>query len=431
MTAVRHEMSDRASRARQLAAAAIGNLVEWFDWYAYSVLAIYFADQFFPSSSGSGVVSLLGALAVFAVGFFMRPLGGLLVGALADRHGRKMALTFTMSLMGGGSLLIALAPTYAQIGVFAPALLLLARLVQGLSTGGEFASASAFLVESAPPDRRGLFSSFFHVSANIGNLAALGLTALLATVLTEETMRSWGWRVPFLVGASAALVGLWIRRRAEETHIEAEEIRAGRARKPAMFEFVRHYPRQSLQVAGITVAPALIFYVWAVFLPTYAQLTVGYDEARSVTIAVISLVFFTALQPLFGMLSDRIGRKPMLLVFALGFTVGTVPLLNGITTSFVSLLFVQCVGLALLACYTSIAAAVMAELFPARVRGAGIGFPYAVVVAAFGGTGPYVATWLHGMGKTGLFAWYIAGCALVSLATYMTLRETHRAPLPA
>lgn len=422
--------ADVRNRGRQLLAASVGNLVEWFDWYAYSILAIYFAGQYFPASDASSMVPLLAALAVFAVGFFMRPLGGLLMGAVADRYGRKAALTSTIGLMGAGSLIIAVSPTYGQAGVLAPMLLVLARLMQGLSTGGEFAAASAFLAESAPPGRRGLFSSFVYVSAMGGNIAAVGSTAILANALSEANMRAWGWRVPFLLGAVAALVGLWIRRHADETHSQAGEIKAGRARRPGMFEFFQRHPRQALQVVGITVAPALIFYVWVVFLPTYAQVAVGYDKAKALTVGLISLVFFALIQPIYGMVSDRIGRKPMLIAFALGFSVCTVPLLGAIGTSFASLLLVQCAGMALLAGYSSIAGTVMSELFPTRLRVAGIGFPYSLAVAVFGGTGPYIATWLQGAGHANWFGWYVVACSLVSLGTYLTLRETHRAPLP-
>ncbi|HEX4818304.1 MAG TPA: MFS transporter [Nonomuraea sp.] len=418
------------SRVRQLMAASIGNVVEWYDWYTYTFLATYFSAQVFPESSGSSLVPLLSTFAVFAVGFFMRPLGGLLVGAFADRYGRKAALTFTIVLMGAGSLLVGLTPTYAAVGVLAPVVLTLARLIQGLSVGGEFAAATTFLVESAPPGRRGLFSSFQYVSTTVGQLLASGLAALLATTLAEADMKSYGWRVPFVVGAVLSLVGLWIRRSADETSAVAEEIQRGAAERPRMFEFLRHHPRSALTIVGITVAGTVAYYTWTSFLPTYAQITVDFDEADSLQIGTISLVFFMILQPLLGMLSDRVGRKPMLVAFGLGFVVLPVPLLGLLTDSYGSLLMVQLAGMVFLGCFTSISAAVNAELFPTRVRAAGIGFPYSLTVALFGGTAPLIGTAFQEAGNPGLFPWYMSALAVVSTLVYVfVLRETKDQPL--
>ena len=227
------------SRARQLAAATVGNIVEWFDWYVYSMLALYFSAQFFPKT-GDPIVPLLSAMAIFAVGFFMRPLGGFLGGIVADRFGRKKALTATVMLMGIGSLLVALAPTYDQVGVLSPMILVLARLLQGLSTGGEFAASSTFLVESAPDGRRGFFSSFLYIGATLGNLVAIGSVALLVAGLPDEAMREWGWRVPFAIGTLGAAAGLFIRRFAEETLVTGDagpRLRTGRS--PARAEALR------------------------------------------------------------------------------------------------------------------------------------------------------------------------------------------------
>ena len=235
---------------RQLVAASIGNAVEWYDWYAYTFLAVYFSGQIFPGDADDPVVPLLSAFAVFAVGFFLRPIGGLLLGSLADRIGRRNALTVTISMMGVGSLLMAVLPTYASAGLVAPALLVLARLLQGLSIGGEFAASTTFLVESAPPGRRGLFSSFQYVSTTVGQLVASGLAAVLAATLSKPEMTAWGWRVPFVVGAVVALVGLWIRRGAEETHPDRDGLAAGR--RPPLFEALRHNPKASLLVAAVT-----------------------------------------------------------------------------------------------------------------------------------------------------------------------------------
>ncbi|PNE39556.1 MFS transporter [Streptomyces noursei] len=421
------------SRLRQLAAASIGNAVEWYDWYAYSFLAVYFADQIFPKGAGNSLVPLLSTFAVFAVGFFMRPIGGLLMGAVADRRGRRAALTLTILLMGGGSLLVALTPTYAATGVLAPIVLVVARLVQGLSVGGEFAASTTFLVESAGPGRRGLFASFQYVSTTAGQLLAAGTGALLAGLLTEDQMGRWGWRIAFLLGALLSLLGLWIRRGARETLTqEPDAAGAGTAQsagRPGLFEGLRRYPRQSLLICGITAGGTIAYYTWTTYLPTYAQVNAGFDKGDALTVGTLSLAFFAVLQPLGGLLSDRIGRKPMLLVFALGFAVSAVPLLHLVTDAFVSLLLVQCAGMVLLTGYTSIAAAVNAELFPARVRAAGIGFPYSLTVALFGGTAPYVGTWFKQAGHSDLFPWYVAVICLVSFFVYLALPETAHRPL--
>jgi MHS family alpha-ketoglutarate permease-like MFS transporter len=412
---------------RQLAAASVGNAVEWYDWYAYTFLATYFSAQVFPRTSDDPLVPLLSAFAVFAVGFFLRPLGGLLLGSVADRIGRRNALTVTIFMMGAGSLIMGVLPTYDAAGLAAPALLVFARLLQGLSIGGEFAAATTFLIESAPPGRRGLFSSFQYVSTTIGQLLASGFAALLAATLAQPDMASWGWRIPFALGAVLAAVGFWIRRGAEETHPAEAEIAAGR--RPPLFEALRRYPGPSLRIAAITVAGTVTYYTWTTYFPTYAQTSAGVEPAQALAVGTLALAFFAVLQPVGGILSDRFGRKPLLIVFAAGFALGVVPLLGLVSNSFVTLLLVQCAGMVLLTGYTSIAAALNAELFPGHVRASGIGFPYSLTVAAFGGTAPYLATWLASNGQAGLFPWYVAALALFGLVVYLRLPETAHRPL--
>jgi MHS family alpha-ketoglutarate permease-like MFS transporter len=413
------------SRVRQLVAASIGNAVEWYDWFAYSFLAVYFSTQIFASSDNP-LVPLLNTFAIFAVGFFMRPIGGLVLGSFADRFGRRAALTFTILLMGGGSLLVAILPTYAQVGVLSPILLVLARLIQGLSIGGEFAASSTFLVESAGPNRRGLFASFQYVSTTAGQLVASGLAALLASTLAEDDMTAWGWRIPFAVGAVIALVGFWIRRGADET---LADVGTEKHVRPRLFEALARHPRESLLIAGITVAGTIMYYTWTVYFPTYATTFKQVDRAEALTVGTIAIAFFGLIQPLGGMLSDRIGRRPLLLVFAGGFAVGVVPLLAAIRPSFWSLLLIQCFGMILLTGYTSIAAAVNAEVFPSRVRAAGIGFPYSLTVAVFGGTAPYVGTLLADLERPTWFPWYVVVLCLISFFVYLRLPETARSPL--
>ncbi|MGW0561338.1 MFS transporter [Streptomyces sp. NPDC003016] len=408
---------------RQLLAASVGNAVEWYDWYAYTFLATYIAGQIFPPGAGNSLVPLLSAFAVFAVGFFMRPVGGLLMGAVADRHGRRAALTVTILLMGGSSLLVGLTPTYASAGILAPVVLVAARLLQGLSVGGEFAASTTFLVESAGPGRRGLFSSFQYVSTTAGQLAASGIAAALVAGLDEGAMEGWGWRVPFVVGAVLSLVGFWIRRGAQET-LAAERVRGPR---PGLLDALRHHPRQSLLICGITAGGTIAYYTWTSYLPTYAELNAGTATSDALLAGTVSLAFFALLQPVGGLLSDRYGRKPLLLFFGIGFALLSVPLLRSVNGSFVSLLLVQCAGMVLLTGFTSISAAVNAEIFPARVRAAGIGFPYSLTVALFGGTAPYVGTLFKELGRPGLFPWYVAALCLVSTAVYFRLPESaHR-----
>lgn len=407
----------------QLVAASVGNAVEWYDWYTYTFLATYIAAQVFPKSAGNSLVPLLSTFAVFAVGFFMRPVGGLLMGAVADRHGRRAALTVTILLMGGSSLLVGVTPTYAATGVLAPVVLVLARLLQGLSVGGEFAASTTFLVESAGPGRRGLFSSFQYVSTTIGQLLASGVAALLVGNLASATMGSWGWRVPFVLGGLLSLAGFWIRRGARETRSEEQ----AKAPRPGLFEALRRHPRESLLICGITAGGTLAYYTWTSYLPTYAELNAGVGKADALLAGTVSLAFFAVLQPLTGIASDRFGRKPLLLMFGIGFAVLSVPLLHTLDDSFVTLLLVQCAGMVLLSGFTAISAAVNAEIFPARVRAAGIGFPYSLTVALFGGTAPYLGTLFKDMGHTVLFPVYVAVLCLVSAAVYLRLPETaHR-----
>ncbi len=256
---------------------------------------------------------LLSTFAVFAVGFFMRPVGGL--------------------LMGGSSLLVGLTPTYAAAGVLAPVVLVLARLLQGLSVGGEFAASTTFLVESAGPGRRGLFSSFQYVSTTIGQLVTSGVAVLLVANLAPAAMDGWGWRVPFVLGALLSLVGFWVRRGAEETRSEEQ----AKAPRPGLFEALRRHPRESLLFCGITAGGTLAYYTWTSYLPTYAELNAGVAKADALLAGTLSLLFFAVLQPVAGMVSDRFGRKPLLLMFGIGFALLSVPLLRALDDSFVTL----------------------------------------------------------------------------------------------
>jgi MHS family alpha-ketoglutarate permease-like MFS transporter len=407
---------------RQIAAASVGNAVEWYDWYIYTFLTPVFAAQIF--AAGDQLVDVLSAFAVFAVGFFLRPIGGLLIGSLADRWGRKNTLTLTILLMGFGSLVLAVTPTYAQVGAWSPVIFVFGRLICGLSIGGEFAANTTFLVESAPPGRRGFFSSFQYVSTTVGQLIASGLATLLALALSEAQLSSVGWRIGFAVGAVIALVGLIIRRQAVETRV----VRSGSEPRPGVFEALRRYPRASLLVCGVTVGGTIAYYTWTTYLPTYAQQN-GTSLDRALLVSTVSLAFFAVIQPVVGALSDRVGRRPLLIGFGVLFAVGIVPALALVRAadSAAGLLIITLLGMVALAGFTSISAAVNAELVPGRVRAAGIGFPYSLTVAAFGGTAPFVGTLFAKLGHPGLFGWWVAVLVAVTLVVAIFLPETaHR-----
>ena len=410
---------------RQIVAASIGNLAEWYDWYIYSFLTAFFAPQIFPGHDR--LAQTLSSFAVFAVGFFLRPIGGLVVGALADRWGRRNTLTLTILAMGAASLIIAITPTYASVGILSPIILVFARLLSGLSIGGEFAANTTFLVESAPPGRRGFYSSFQYVSTTIGQLIASGLATVLTATLSDTAMSSWGWRIGFVVGALIALVGLWIRRSAVETR----ETSTGP--RPGLFEAILRFPKASLLIMGVTIAGTITYYSWTTYLPTYAtQNSSAIDDSSALLITTISLAFFGCLQPIAGAVSDRVGRKPMLIVFAAVFAVGIVPALALIRSgpSFGAFLAISLLGMVVLSGFTSISAAVNAELIPGHVRAAGIGFPYSLTVALFGGTAPFVGTWMADAGRPELFGWWVALLCAVSLVVYLIISETAHKPLP-
>jgi len=419
------DLQDQRTRAqqrgpRQVVAASVGNAVEWYDWYLYTFLTPVFARVVF---GGDEVSAVLSSFAVFAVGFVLRPLGGLLIGSLADRWGRKNTLTLTILAMGFGSLVLAVTPSYAAVGLWAPVIFVLGRLISGLSIGGEFAANTTFLVESAPSGRRGLFSSFQYVSTTVGQLLASGCAAVLAATLSDAQLSSWGWRLGFAVGALVALVGLVIRRTAEETMTPPP---AGE--RPGLFEALRRYPRQSALICGVTVGGTIAYYTWTTYLPTYAQQG-GVPLTRALTVSTISLAFFGLVQPLVGHLSDRVGRRPLLLAFTVLFGVGVVPGLALVraSDSFGGLLAVSLLGMLVLAAFTSISAAVNAEIVPGRVRAAGIGFPYSLTVAAFGGTAPFIGTLFARLGHPSLFGWWVALLVAVTFVVVLVLPETaHR-----
>lgn len=417
-----HRLSPPQRKA--IIAGSVGNAVEWVDWALYATLAPIFASQFFGSDDPT--VNLLSTLAVFAVGFVMRPIGGAVLGAYADRHGRKKGLTLTISLMAGAAFVIALTPTYAAIGVAAPLILLLARLVQGFSAGGEFGSSSSFLVESAATGRRAFAGSWQQVSVGAGVLVASGTGYLLTSLMSEEAMASYGWRIAFLVGGLLGLVGLWLRISVQETESFTKASDAGRTkgRNPMFGIFVDH-PAAALRVVGITIAGTLLYYIWVSYMPGYASTTTDVELSDALLANFITVAYFIALLPFVALLSDRFGRKPTMLTFAIGFLLFAYPafqLLDG--ASFGTLLLVELIGATLLTGYSANCAVIMSEQFPPEVRATGIGLPYAAAVALFGGTAPYITTWMAENGYKDLTWVYVAAAALVGVVVYATMPET-------
>lgn len=412
-------------RLKAIIGGSIGNLVEWYDWYAYSAFSLYFSGAFFPESNPTA--QLLNTAGIFAVGFLMRPIGGWLFGGIADRIGRKRAMTLSVLLMSFGSLLIALTPSYQTIGVLAPILLLLARLLQGLSVGGEYGVSATYLSEMASENRRGFYSSFQYVTLVGGQLIALGIQLLLQKwILTEEQLLDWGWRIPFVIGAILAVVALYLRRNLHET--EAFEVQKQKKSNKGTITALLQHPKAILTVVGLTLGGTLAFYTYTNYMQKFLVNTVGLTKDLSTLISFVSLLIFVILQPLFGALSDRIGRKPLLISFGILGTIFTVPLLTALShtqSAWVSF-FLLMAGLIIVSGYTSINAIVKAELFPAEVRALGVGLPYALTVALFGGTAEYIALWFKDAGHETYFYWYITGCISVSLIVYLFMKDTKK-----
>ncbi|MGW0291125.1 MFS transporter [Streptomyces tuirus] len=410
------------SQRKAIVAGAVGNTVEWVDWAVYATFAPIFADRFFPPGNGSA--ALLATLAVFAVGFVMRPIGGAVLGAYSDRHGRKKGMTLTIALMAGSSLVIAVCPTYTAVGVAAPVVLVLARLVQGFSAGGEFGSSSAFLVESAAKGRRAFAGSWQQVSVGAGALIASFLGTVLTSTLDDGALHSWGWRLAFAIGAALGLVGLWLRHSVPETESFIRSEARQRQRGNPVVAMVRDHPGAALRVAGITIAGTLVYYVWVSYLPSYAHVTTGIPLNQALLANTVAMAVFIVLLPFGGLLSDRIGRKPTMTAFAVGILLFAWPAFHFLANSFWGLLLIEIIGLVLMIGYSANCAVVMAEQFPPEVRTTGIGLPYALSVALFGGTAPYVTTWMSTNGHRDLVWVYVAAAALIGAAVYSTMPET-------
>ena len=415
-------------RLKSILGGSVGNLVEWYDWYVYSAFSLYFAKVFFPPASQTA--QLLNAAAVFAVGFLMRPVGGWLMGRYADRHGRRAALSASVLLMCFGSLMIAVTPGYARIGMLAPALLVLARLLQGVSVGGEYGASATYLSEMAGQRLRGFYSSFQYVTLVSGQLIALVVLLILQRQLGTAALEAWGWRIPFAIGAVLAVAALWIRRGIEETpafrsSVAGGEPTAARARIRELLQ----YPRQILTVVGLTAGGTVAFYTFTTYAQKFLVNSGGWSKTDASRISALTLLVFMLIQPLVGFISDQVGRKPVLMAFGVVGTLGTVPLMTALaaTRSETNAFLLLVAALVAVSGYTAINAVVKAELFPTEIRALGVALPYAVTVALFGGTAEYIALWAKNAGHETWYFWYVTACVAASLVVYSTMPETQRA----
>ena len=404
---------------------SIGNLVEWYDFYAYAAFALYFAASFFPGSDP--VVQQLNAAILFAFGFIVRPIGGWLFGHLGDHYGRRRALMLSVLLMCFGSLMIAATPTYASIGVAAPLLLGLARMIQGLSLGGEYGTSATYLSEIADERHRGFYSSFQYVTLIGGQLCAILVLLLLEQVfLTSAQLKAWGWRIPFAIGALLAVVALLMRRNLPET--DQFVAARGLVRRESSIRALRRYPREVMTVVGLTMGGTTAFYTYTTYMQKFLKLSVGLSDQQTTFVTAGSLIFALILQPTYGALSDRIGRKPLLIWFGVTGTLFTIPLLLALqsTKSALVAFLLVCGAWLIVAGYTSINAVVKAELFPTRIRATGVGVPYAVTVSVFGGTAESIALWFKSIGHETWFYYYLTAVIATSLVVYVTMRDTKK-----
>ena len=422
------QKNDTNWRLKAIMGGSAGNLVEWYDWYAYSAFSLYFAKSFFPNSNPT--VQLINTAGIFAVGFLMRPIGGYIFGKLADTKGRKEAMTLSVLLMSFGSLLIAFLPGYDSIGIAAPILLLIARLLQGLSVGGEYGTSATYLSEVATKERRGFYSSFQYVTLIGGQLIALGLQLLLQRIfLTDKQMHEWGWRIPFIIGAVLSLVALYLRSNLHET--EAFRNKDENVKKEGSIKELLKHPKALTTVVGLTMGGTLAFYTYTTYMQKFLVNTVGLTKDQSTTLTFCSLFIFALLQPVFGMLSDKIGRRPLLIGFGVLGTLCTVPLLTTLSTvtTMAGAFGLLMAALLIVSGYTSINAVVKAELFPVEVRALGVGLPYSLTVAIFGGTAEYFALWSKNLGHESYYYWYVTVCIFISLVVYIRMKDTKHTSL--
>lgn len=417
------------AQKKAVVAATLGTIVEYTDWVIYATFASILAQQYFPA--GDSLTALLQVFAVFAVGFVMRPIGGAVLGAFADRHGRKAGLTLSILLMSVASFAIGVCPSYESIGIAAPIVLVLARLVQGFSAGGEFGSASAFLVESAPAERRAFAGSWQWFAINAGTLVSFILGFALATFGSESGLADWGWRVAFIIAALLGMITLWIRLSVSETEVFKKRAATEGVAKNPLKDVIFNHRRDALRVVGIAMAGNLLNYVWMVNYPSYIHIVTGMQRADTLLIGVISVTISLLIIPFIGKLADRIGRKPVLIGFSVLSAAWAWPsfalLYPGM--SFAEALVMMTIPMVIMTGFAGAAAVMMVEQFPAKVRVTGVALPYALSVTLFGGTAPYIITAMNGWGYGGYTWIYLAVICLIAAIAYSRLPETKGQPL--
>ncbi|MGZ3098883.1 glycine betaine/L-proline transporter ProP [Streptomyces sp. H62] len=425
-------VTDPALVRRAVKAAALGNAMEWFDFGVYSYIAVTLGKVFFPS--GNPTAQLLSTFGAFAAAFLVRPIGGMVFGPLGDRVGRQKILALTMIMMAAGTFAIGLIPSYATIGVWAPVLLLVARLVQGFSTGGEYAGASTFIAEYAPDKRRGFLGSWLEFGTLAGYIGGAGLVTLMTALLSDGDMTSWGWRIPFLIAGPMGIIGLYLRMRLEETPAFAAEVEKAEATRPKvpLREMVTGQWRALLLCVGLVLVFNVTDYMLLSYMPSYLTSELKYDETHGLLVVLAVMALMMVVQPFAGALTDRIGRRPVIAAGCAGFLLLSVPALLLIREG--SLLAVG-LGMAalglLLVCFTASMPSALPALFPTRVRYGSLSIGFNVSVSLFGGTTPLVVTALIGAtGDMMMPAYYMMAAAVVGGVAVWFMSESAGRPLP-
>ncbi len=415
---------------RSLIAGFSGNVLEWYDFTVYGFFATVIGAQFFPHEDK--VVQLIAAFGVFAAGYLMRPIGGIIFGNIGDKKGRKKALTISILFMAIPTTLVGLLPTYESIGWVAALLLVILRLLQGLSVGGEFTGSISFLVEKAPANRRGFYGSWSTFGVFGGMLLGAGLAAIITSVLTEQQLHSYGWRIPFLLGAVIGVVGLLLRKGMDEGKAFAETKKDKNSSKLPLAEFWANYKLQSLKIILISWAFGVSVYLLFIFLPSYLHTFHHVKLSDALSAHTMAIVFLMLLIPVFGHLTDKLGRKTVLLMSLIGFVIFTYPLFALMfNNTFYAVLSAMLAFAVLEAMFQAVMPALMTEMFPARVRYTGLSVSYNISLAIFGGTTPLISTWLIKIsgGDVWMPAYYLISTCLVAIITTFFIPETYKKEL--